>query len=954
MACSLDVDDIVPAAGFVGDDDQDDALCAACGGSCAAGQPCKLLSRASGGSRSFVQDRAAFFNAQQAAPPRDSLAGWAKDPLELLQHPEGDEDASPEASSALHCVYCTDLAPWISYKTLRITPHTTTHQIIDDIVRRHNLPFDPHDYCIVKTRVSRPQRLGLVSAPRILAQDECPFLGHNSSRERLEIRKLSDALDELGSNRKAQKILRARQRASMNMSKPAPHAVEVANDTHFLVNITDFSLKKEKAHLALPPGVTLFGSSRFRHVRGYALPHHQLRKRHAAVIVESGTVVLVPLSKQLVLVDGQEVLQPIVLNDNSTVTLGDVTFRFRYAPKASHRGGEALADRSMMMMNTSLDAADCSMMSIGSSPGTPNQSFAFDGRTSPGFGTPDIKLKPPRRDSTSQWDEWGRNILGQMQAHSLNATLSSPVQPRRPVHNDSGVSTFNGSSQAIHHLDVGGSSSGSQHDDDAHLTTSEASPPRVSTHAIGGSSLAVEQSIPRPIVPVPRRLEVIKDTPAHIPIHARTPLRSRPIKFQAQSSSMAQRNWLHSTALEAAREKLARPLETRAKSESDLLESDALDLTLDISKEFNRSHSESDLLAEASLDSFLAKDVFGVRMEEYRPTGAQVPHETLCDLAQQWQSAVTTVLKRSGCRLIDLFNRFDSDSDGYMTRNDIFAGARALHLAVGPHEANALFTHLDLDRDGRIDFAEFCKAAKSALASSLRRPVANIPSLGKSLRAKQPQTSLPRKSKASSATPRTSSALSGAAPRIKTKKSSFRVFSRASQEDLQEDAARLERTKRPSTWTVDDVVLWLRSQKLGSVARRFRASHVNGAELVRLDYVTLRDLSLNKGEAIDLEKRIADLRRRAASKGPRTVSSGNSLQVSSTATDDKRQGRAILAPIDANAEALSPAQRAWKAVRRTLPTNPGAQPRVLLTTSPRGPRRRLSSALRPALWEASC
>eukprot|EP00931_Biecheleriopsis_adriatica_P068421 TRINITY_DN42379_c0_g1_i1.p1 TRINITY_DN42379_c0_g1~~TRINITY_DN42379_c0_g1_i1.p1 ORF type:complete len:244 (-),score=45.55 TRINITY_DN42379_c0_g1_i1:48-779(-) len=56
----------------------------------------------------------------------------------------------------------------------------------------------------------------------------------------------------------------------------------------------------------------------------------------------------------------------------------------------------------------------------------------------------------------------------------------------------------------------------------------------------------------------------------------------------------------------------------------------------------------------------------------------------------------------------DLFNRIDSNSDGQITKAEMAAALKSLHVEVSMDQLDQVFKFFDLDGNGRIDSEEFC------------------------------------------------------------------------------------------------------------------------------------------------------------------------------------------------------------------------------------------------------
>ena len=68
--------------------------------------------------------------------------------------------------------------------------------------------------------------------------------------------------------------------------------------------------------------------------------------KHAALIVSAARVVLVPLSRCPIYLDGQRVHCPVILMDNSLISIGEELFAFRSDKKKKKKNKEKKLDKS--------------------------------------------------------------------------------------------------------------------------------------------------------------------------------------------------------------------------------------------------------------------------------------------------------------------------------------------------------------------------------------------------------------------------------------------------------------------------------------------------------------------------------------------------------------------------------------------------------------------------------
>ena len=97
------------------------------------------------------------------------------------------------------------------------------------------------------------------------------------------------------------------------------------------------------------------------------------------------------------------------------------------------------------------------------------------------------------------------------------------------------------------------------------------------------------------------------------------------------------------------------------------------------------------------------------------------------DASKPVSTRLAEVLASKAARVIDLFNEWDRNNDGELSRAEFYEGIARLGLEVDEAEANTLFDSWDLDSSGTLSIAELHRilrrGGRAAIPKGLRHDV---------------------------------------------------------------------------------------------------------------------------------------------------------------------------------------------------------------------------------------
>jgi Ca2+-binding EF-hand superfamily protein len=79
------------------------------------------------------------------------------------------------------------------------------------------------------------------------------------------------------------------------------------------------------------------------------------------------------------------------------------------------------------------------------------------------------------------------------------------------------------------------------------------------------------------------------------------------------------------------------------------------------------------------------------------------------------------VSKKEREKLAKVFKKFDSNNDGKLDRNELRTGYSKMNKIISDEELNTIFSMIDVDGSGFIDYTEFVAASmdmKAAMSNS--------------------------------------------------------------------------------------------------------------------------------------------------------------------------------------------------------------------------------------------
>jgi Ca2+-binding EF-hand superfamily protein len=80
------------------------------------------------------------------------------------------------------------------------------------------------------------------------------------------------------------------------------------------------------------------------------------------------------------------------------------------------------------------------------------------------------------------------------------------------------------------------------------------------------------------------------------------------------------------------------------------------------------------------------------------------------DFSEFLSAAYLWLRQPNEAQLLEAFNSFDSNHDGYLSAAELSLALEALGIPCTPAEADEKVREADLDRDGSVDFEEFARA----------------------------------------------------------------------------------------------------------------------------------------------------------------------------------------------------------------------------------------------------